>query len=239
MSYVLATPEMVAAAANNLAQIGSTLSAANAAALAPTTGVLAAGADEVSAAVASLFSGHAQAYQTLGTQAAAFHERFIQALSTAAGAYGSAEAANASPLQQALNVINAPTQTLLGRPLIGNGTNGAPGTGQAGGPGGLLYGNGGNGGSGGVGQAGGAGGSFNPGDYNTGGFNPGNYNTGYFNPGNSNTGIANSGDVNTGAFNSGNYSNGFFWRGDYQGLGGFAYQSAVSEIPWSYDRFQH
>lgn len=35
MSYVLATPEMVAAAANNLAQIGSTLSAANAAALAP------------------------------------------------------------------------------------------------------------------------------------------------------------------------------------------------------------
>lgn len=61
MSYVLATPEMVAAAANNLAQIGSTLSAANAAALAPTTGVLAAGADEVSAAVASLFSGHAQA----------------------------------------------------------------------------------------------------------------------------------------------------------------------------------
>lgn len=108
MSYVLATPEMVAAAANNLAQIGSTLSAANAAALAPTTGVLAAGADEVSAAVASLFSGHAQAYQTLGTQAAAFHERFIQALSTAAGAYGSAEAANASPLQQALNVINAP-----------------------------------------------------------------------------------------------------------------------------------
>ncbi|CKN62206.1 PE-PGRS family protein [Mycobacterium tuberculosis] len=159
MSYVLATPEMVAAAANNLAQIGSTLSAANAAALAPTTGVLAAGADEVSAAVASLFSGHAQAYQTLGTQAAAFHERFIQALSTAAGAYGSAEAANASPLQQALNVINAPTQTLLGRPLIGNGTNGAPGTGQAGGPGGLLYGNGGNGGSGGVGGTGGSAGT--------------------------------------------------------------------------------
>lgn len=165
MSYVLATPEMVAAAANNLAQIGSTLSAANAAALAPTTGVLAAGADEVSAAVASLFSGHAQAYQTLGTQAAAFHERFIQALSTAAGAYGSAEAANASPLQQALNVINAPTQTLLGRPLIGNGTNGAPGTGQAGVNGGMgaaggaggnayLFGSGGAGGQGGMGAAG-------------------------------------------------------------------------------------
>lgn len=177
MSYVLATPEMVAAAANNLAQIGSTLSAANAAALAPTTGVLAAGADEVSAAVASLFSGHAQAYQTLGTQAAAFHERFIQALSTAAGAYGSAEAANASPLQQALNVINAPTQTLLGRPLIGNGTNGAPGTGQAGGPGGLLYGNGawlfGNGGAGGGGGKGGngAGGGLGGGSFGLPGLN--------------------------------------------------------------------
>lgn len=58
MSYVLATPEMVAAAATNLAQIGSALSAANAAALAQITAVPAAGADELSAAVASLFSGH-------------------------------------------------------------------------------------------------------------------------------------------------------------------------------------
>ncbi|TXB90010.1 PE family protein, partial [Mycobacterium tuberculosis] len=118
MSYVLATPEMVAAAANNLAQIGSTLSAANAAALAPTTGVLAAGADEVSAAVASLFSGHAQAYQTLGTQAAAFHERFIQALSQAGSTYAVAEAASATPLQNVLDAINAPVQSLTGRPLI-------------------------------------------------------------------------------------------------------------------------
>ncbi|BCI92172.1 hypothetical protein NIIDMKKI_73780 [Mycobacterium kansasii] len=47
----------------------------------------------------------------------------------------------------------------MGRPLIGNGTNGLPNTGQDGGPGGLLYGNGGNGGSGGPGQLGGNGGS--------------------------------------------------------------------------------
>ena len=37
-------------------------------------------------------------------------------------------------------MINAPTDLLLGTPLIGKGTNGAPGTGQAGGPGGLLWG---------------------------------------------------------------------------------------------------
>jgi hypothetical protein len=70
---------------------------------------------------------------------------------------------NASPLQtlgqDVLGVVNAPTEALLGRPLIGNGANGAPGTGQAGGPGGILFGNGGAGGSGAPGQAGGAGGA--------------------------------------------------------------------------------
>jgi PPE-repeat protein len=51
--------------------------------------------------------------------------------------------------QDVLGVINAPTNLLLGRPLIGNGTNGAAGTGQPGGAGGILWGNGGTGGSGG------------------------------------------------------------------------------------------
>ncbi|MDD4867165.1 MAG: PecA family PE domain-processing aspartic protease [Mycobacterium sp.] len=61
--------------------------------------------------------------------------------------------------QAVMSVINAPTNTLLGRPLIGNGTNGAAGTGQAGGPGGILWGNGGNGGSGTGAQTGGPGGA--------------------------------------------------------------------------------
>ena len=42
MSYVIAAPDMLAAAAADVAGIGSSLSAANAAAAAPTTGVLAA-----------------------------------------------------------------------------------------------------------------------------------------------------------------------------------------------------
>ncbi len=58
-----------------------------------------------------------------------------------------------------LNVINAPTELLLGRPLIGNGTNGAAGTGQPGQAGGLLWGDGGTGGSGADGHPGGAGGA--------------------------------------------------------------------------------
>ena len=61
MSYVVVPPEMVAAAATDLANIGSSLSEASAAAAAPTMGVLAAGADEVSAAIAALFTAHGQA----------------------------------------------------------------------------------------------------------------------------------------------------------------------------------
>lgn len=122
-----------------MANLGSTISAANAAASIPTTGVLAAGADDVSAAIAALFGAHAQAYQTISAQAATFHAQFVQTLSAGAGAYANAEAANVQ--QSLLNAINAPTQALLGRPLIGDGADGtAPG--QNGGAGGLLYGNG-------------------------------------------------------------------------------------------------
>ncbi len=146
MSNLLVTPELVAAAAADLAGIGSAIGAANAAAGAPTMALLAAGADEVSAAVAAVFSSYAQQYQALSAAAAAFHDQFVRALAAGAGAYAGAEAANVE--QQLLNAINAPTLALLGRPLIGNGADGAAGTGQAGGAGGLLYGNGGNGGSG-------------------------------------------------------------------------------------------
>ncbi len=132
MSFLFAQPEMLGAAATDLASIGSAISTANAAAAAATTRVLAAGADEVSAAVAALFSGHAQTYQALSTQAAAFHQQIVQTLTSTAGAYASAEAANVE--QQLLGAINAPTMALLGRPLIGHGADGAPGTGQAGGP---------------------------------------------------------------------------------------------------------
>ena len=49
------------------------------------------------------------------------------------------EAASADPLQRLeqdqLAVINEPFQTVLGRPLIGNGANAAPGSGQNGGAG--------------------------------------------------------------------------------------------------------
>src|ERR1700756_1801996 len=166
MSFLTVAPEVVGQATGQLDNIGSALSAAHAAAAVPTTAVVAAAGDEVSAAIASLFSGHAQAYQSLSAQAAAFHDQFVRGLSGAGGAYTATEAANAGPLQ-ALNpvwqevraVINAPTDLLFGVPLIGKGINGAPGTGQNGGPGGILFGPGGDGGSGAPGQPGGKGGN--------------------------------------------------------------------------------
>jgi hypothetical protein len=164
MSYLIATPDVLTLAAAEAAGIGSSIKAANLSALAPTSTLMAAAADEVSEAIASLFSGHALDYQALSKQVTAFHEQFVLAVNAASGAYAAAEAVNAGPLQPVvdgvLDVINAPTNLLLGRPLIGDGYNGTPGTGQAGGDGGILWGNGGAGGSAGmIGQTGGRGGN--------------------------------------------------------------------------------
>ncbi|MCW2661342.1 MAG: hypothetical protein JWP83_2494, partial [Mycobacterium sp.] len=157
MSFVLVSPDAVSSAAASLDGIGSAISGANAAAAGPTTTVLAAAEDEVSAAIAQLFGTHAREFQAISAQAAAFHAQFVQSLTGAGGAYALTEAASTSPLQTLeddfLAVINAPTEFLFGRPLIGNGTNGAPDTGQAGGAGGILWGNGGSGGSGVAGTA--------------------------------------------------------------------------------------
>ncbi|MEK7045229.1 PE family protein, partial [Mycobacterium ulcerans] len=162
-SYVFATPEALTTVSSDLAGIGIAIRSANLTAAPSTTQVLAAAQDEVSAAIAGFFSGHAQQFQTLSAQASAFHDQFVETLSGASGAYAAAEAASTSPLQNleqsSLAVINAPGQALTGRPLIGDGANGSPGTGQNGGDGGWLWGNGGNGGSGAPGGAGGAGGS--------------------------------------------------------------------------------
>lgn len=69
MSYVVAASDLLASTATELARIDAALNTANAAAVLPTTVLQAAGADEVSAAVAALFSSHARAYQALSVQA--------------------------------------------------------------------------------------------------------------------------------------------------------------------------
>jgi len=126
MSFVVAVPELLGTAATDLASLGSTISSAHAAAAAPTTGVLAAAGDEVSAAIAAVFSAHGQGFQALGAQATAFHEQFVQQLNASAHSYASAEAANASLLRP-LNA-SAASQSLIistvlfleSLPVVGN-----------------------------------------------------------------------------------------------------------------------
>ncbi|WP_136623012.1 PE family protein, partial [Mycobacterium pseudokansasii] len=183
MSLVILAPQIMAAAALDMAIIGSTISEANAAAAVPTMGLLAAAEDEVSAAIAALFDSYAREYQALSAQMSTFHDQVVGALTAGAASYASAEAANMLPMEELLNLVNAPTQLLLGRPLIGDGADGnaANPNGQAGG---LLFGNGGNGynsnsarvaggaggnaglwGNGGLGGSGGAGAAGGPGGH--------------------------------------------------------------------------
>jgi hypothetical protein len=99
MAYVIAAPEMMTAAATDLATIGSDLGADQAAVAARTVALVPAAADEVSASVAHLFSQHAQGYQALAGQAAAFHEQFVQNLKSSAASFTSIEADIASFLK--------------------------------------------------------------------------------------------------------------------------------------------
>jgi hypothetical protein len=96
MSFVTTQPEALTAAAGTLSGIGSSLSAQNAAAAAPTTGVVPAAADSVSALTAAQFAAHAQMYQAVSAQAAALHEQFVSTLGVSSGSYAMTEAANAA-----------------------------------------------------------------------------------------------------------------------------------------------
>ncbi|BBY08710.1 PE family protein [Mycobacterium noviomagense] len=98
MSFVTTQPDMLAAAASQLQGLGSALAAQNAAVAAPTTGVVPAAADEVSALTAAQFAAHGQLYQAVSAQATAIHEMFVTILGTSAGSYAATEAANATVL---------------------------------------------------------------------------------------------------------------------------------------------
>ncbi len=78
--------------------------------------------------MAAVFAGHGRQFHALSARANAFHQEFVRVLNSGAASYVAAEAADAAPLQaaakSALAAINAPTEALFGRPLIGNATNG-------------------------------------------------------------------------------------------------------------------
>jgi hypothetical protein len=95
MSFVSTQPEDLTAAAGNLQGVGSAVTGQNAAAAAPTIGVVPAAVDEVSAWVAAQFATHAQMYQAVSAQAAAIHDMFVTTLGGSAGSDAATEVVNA------------------------------------------------------------------------------------------------------------------------------------------------
>src|ERR1700744_3445333 len=94
MSYLTAFPDAIAAAAGTLQGIGSAVSAQNAAAVAPTTGVVpAAGAPGLGKNGTGI-RGPAPLHPQVAAQAEAIHELFVSTLGLSSGSYLAAEAAN-------------------------------------------------------------------------------------------------------------------------------------------------
>ncbi len=120
MSFVFVVPQAVETAAAELAGIGSTISTANAAAAAPTTGMLAAAADEVSQEIAALFSEHGRDYQQVSAELAALHEQLVKNLTASAGVYATAEV---NAVQTLANALSAPAEEVLGHSPVGGGAN--------------------------------------------------------------------------------------------------------------------
>ncbi len=94
MSIVIARPELLAAAAAEMQSLNALVAAGNAAAAGPTTGVVPAAADVVSALTAAHFASHARLYQEVSAQAAALRDLLATTLGVSAGSYEATEAAN-------------------------------------------------------------------------------------------------------------------------------------------------
>lgn len=95
MSFVNIVPEILGAAVHDMRTVGSAVSACNAPAPQPTSGLIPAAAQEVSALTAAQRVAHAQTYDALSTQAAASHQEFVTAFAASAVSDAATEAANA------------------------------------------------------------------------------------------------------------------------------------------------
>jgi hypothetical protein len=96
MSFVTTRPDMLESAAEDLQSIGAAVAAGNGAAAAPTTGVLPAAADEVSALTAVHFAALGELYQAISADAMAIHELFVSVLGISGTSYAATEAVNAA-----------------------------------------------------------------------------------------------------------------------------------------------
>ena len=94
--FVATDPAAMVAAAGGLQAIGSTMVPGNAAAAAPTTGVLPPAVDDTSALLAAAFGVHGGVYQAAAGIATAIHELFVATMGVSSGSYAATEAINAA-----------------------------------------------------------------------------------------------------------------------------------------------
>jgi hypothetical protein len=125
MSFVTTQPEALAYAAGKLQTLGSAIAVESAAVASPTTGVIPAAADEVSALQASIFAAYGTLYQSVNAQATAIHELFVHTLGASAGSYAATESANsaktASPLSGGISgLLSSAANTAAADPPGGN-----------------------------------------------------------------------------------------------------------------------
>lgn len=110
MSSVIATPELVRGAAESLKAIRSSLDGVADTISGPTVGIVAAAQDEVSTALASIFSSFGREFQAVNADAEEFHARFVQLLNASAAGYANAEIAGAQTLLAGGLGLNAPSR---------------------------------------------------------------------------------------------------------------------------------
>ncbi|MEI7715754.1 MAG: PE family protein [Mycobacterium sp.] len=125
MSILTAIPEELLAAAAQLAGVGSSLTAQNAGAAAPTTTIAPAAADQVSALQAALFSSYGTLYQQIAAEAETMQQQFLQNLGLSSGNYAAAEATNvaqSAPVDQFSTFVDG-IATFLGGPTTSVGGN--------------------------------------------------------------------------------------------------------------------
>jgi PE-PPE domain/PE family len=101
-------PEELASAAQDVGNVGTMLEEANALAALPMSGILPAGADEVSAAITPLFNSQSAIYRELAAQAEAFRRQFRRLLAAAGIAYAEAEQAGQQALRDAISELESP-----------------------------------------------------------------------------------------------------------------------------------
>ncbi len=106
-------PEELASAAEDVGNIGTALEEANALAALPTSSILPAGADAVSAAITPLFINQSAIYQELAAQGRGFRQRFVQLLGAAGIAYTETEQGAQQALRSAISELESPLNPLF------------------------------------------------------------------------------------------------------------------------------